>query len=372
MSLKHDSSADQTPSFTSKPPQYQYRESSGSYPSSSPPTASSDISASDQAFLSQALEFTRHTGPVTSRIRKLESPIAIPQTTPGIGKSFLRAWAPTLQYHDMTVVDFMAFVDNLNVVSTASPPLQVLDLAGGLVGMVPHHWAKLAGLALQGSAKLGTALVSKGRTEIYMREVNETMFKPRGLKVSLASTEAIRAVFRMPANRPTLAPLTAETMTISMVDRALIEVEPYNAVLDLNVPPPTAQITTLAKLSAKQVIAQDKKNQTKILKKREKATKKDEEQREKDEKKDEERRRKEEKKEGKRREKEKKDKKHGKGKGRVSSDFDSDEIGGMSDTRIHYDEKGIKGKKGESKEQKNEDKEEKNAGKLLWIMIEGL
>jgi hypothetical protein len=314
--------------------------------------SSSSLSPSGQDFLSEALAFTRNMTLVPSRIRKLESPIAIPQTAPGLGKSFLRAWAPILEYHDITVRDFVAFIDNLNVVSTASPPLQILDLAGGFVGMVPHHWAQLAGLALQGTAKLGTAMVSKGRTEMYMREVNERMFKPRGLKASLASTEAMRAVLRIPVDRPTLAPLTAQTMTLSMVERALMEVGPYNAVLDLNVPPPTEQMTTFAKLSAKQVIAQEKRNQKKVLKDREKTTKKEEERREKDEKKAEEKRRKEEKRDKKR------DKTHGNGKERVHSDSESDEVGGTSATKVHHDEK--------------PNKEEKGAGKLLWIMIENL
>ncbi|KUJ11339.1 uncharacterized protein LY89DRAFT_625896, partial [Mollisia scopiformis] len=187
-----------------------------------------------------------------------------------MGGSFLRAWAPMLRSHDISIVQFIAFIDNLNVVSTASPPLQAMSLAGGVLGMVPHHWAMIAGNVIQTTANLGTFAVSKGRTELYMREVNEKMFKPRGLKVSIAKTEAIRSVLRVPTGRPMLPPLNAQTVQMGIAERVLLQLWPYNAVLDLNVPPPAEQTTMLAKLSAKQIAAQAKRNQSKLIKKHEK------------------------------------------------------------------------------------------------------
>ncbi len=62
--------------------------------------------------------------------------------------------------------------------------------------MVPYHWAKIAGTAIQVSAQLGAAVVSKSRTDMYMKEVNEKMFKPRGLKVSITSDSRYAAAFR--------------------------------------------------------------------------------------------------------------------------------------------------------------------------------
>lgn len=302
-----------------------------------------------QPVLLDSFKFTTNTTLITSPIRRLERPIAIPQICPGTGQSFLRAWAPILQNRNITVTDFIMFIDNLNVVSTASPPLQILGLAGGFVGMVPHHFAQLAGYVIQGSAKLGTALVSKGRTEMYMQEVNETIFQPRGLKSSLASTEAMRAMLRIPANQPTLAPLTAHGMALSMVEMVLTEIAPYNTALDLNVPPPRDQITTLAKLSAKQVMAQEKKTQKKMLKDREKAIKKEEERRKKVERKMDEKRKKKEKKQA---------NSYGEGKERLKSNPGSAEDGVASVTRIHVHEK--------------KNKEEKKLEKLLWIVIEDL
>jgi hypothetical protein len=37
--------------------------------------------------------------------------------------------------------------------------------------------------------------VSKSRTGLYMKEVNEKMLEPRALKVNIVSTEAMRSIF---------------------------------------------------------------------------------------------------------------------------------------------------------------------------------
>jgi hypothetical protein len=326
-----------------------------SLPSSSYSQASAANTPTDENFLSEALAFTQYFDSTPSKFSRLRNPIAIPQISAGMGQSFLRAWVPILQNYNITIREFVAFIDNLNVISTASPPLQVVDLAGGMIGMVPHHWAAIAGAAIQGTAKLGTYAVSKGRTEAYMREVNEKMFKPRGLNVRIASTEAARALLKIPNAYPTLAPLTRQTMNMSTAERVLVETRPYNAVLDLNVPPPTEQTTTLAKLSARQVAARSKKQQEKLVKSRgkdiEKQQGRTEKEREKQAKEDRKRERKAEKKAKKR------ERKHGKG-----SDSDSD-----SDT----DDEPRRRSEKKARHEKR-DKEEKQAEKLLWIVIDNL
>lgn len=358
--------------------------------------SSPSLSSSDHDILSEALVFTRNIPLAPPAIRKLESPIAIPQTAPGLGRSFLRAWAPVLQYHDIKVRDFVAFIDNLNVVSTASPPLQILDLAGGFMGMVPHHWAIVAGHAMQGTAKLGSAAVSMGRTELYMREMNATVFMPRGLKASLVSTNAMRAVLRIPVDRPILAPLTAETMALSTVERVVIAVGPYNAVLDLNVPPPTEQVTKLALLSAKQVAAQEKRMQKKDLKHREKALRKTEEKKEKENEKKEKENEKREKDERKaaKKEEERLEKEEEKTKRKERKAKNGKELEEMHrKMQEKAEEKRRKMEKKEKKEKKRDErhrngkerthsdsesddekpsKEMKRVQKLVWIMIENL
>ncbi|PVH78895.1 hypothetical protein DL98DRAFT_381553, partial [Cadophora sp. DSE1049] len=201
----------------------------------------------------------------------LTKPIVLPQIRKGRTQAFFRAWAPGLQSKGITQSDFLSFIDNLNVVATKSPPLQIVDLAGGIIALVPHAWFNVAGLAVSISAKLGAAAVSKGRTELYLREVNKKLFGPRGLKVSIASTLATREILKVPGSLPKLASLSDETFYINTAERALRAVAPYSAHLELDVPPPTEQSTMLAKVSAKEAASKDRKNHKKVMKKRDKA-----------------------------------------------------------------------------------------------------
>jgi hypothetical protein len=238
-----------------------------------PPLASNDSSdtLSDQQILDQALSFYKQVSALPPNISSLPLLIAIPQTIPGGGQAFTRAWVPSLSAHGITQNEFLTFIDGLNIVSTASPPLQVLNLAGNLVGMIPHHIATVAGFAMQTTAQLGTVAVGKGRTEMYMKESNEKFFGPRKLKVAIASREAVGAVLGMPKGGPVLAPLTKDTISMGMVERSVAMMKGFAAELDFNVPPPAEQTTMLAKISAKQIERQVKKNEKKMLKEREKA-----------------------------------------------------------------------------------------------------
>ena len=60
--------------------------------------------------------------------------MVIPQTAPGIQSPFSRAWAPILATHGVKPQEFLQFIDHLNVCKAASPPLQLLNLAGTIVG----------------------------------------------------------------------------------------------------------------------------------------------------------------------------------------------------------------------------------------------
>lgn len=142
--------------------------------------------------------------------------------------------------------------------------------------MVPHHWPKLAGAGIQTIAQLGTAVVSKSRTDIYVKEANEKIFMPRGLNVCIASSKSMRTILRIPETQSVIAPRTPETMEMSMLERELLAVRPYNAILYLFLPEPAEQTTLLAKLSARQVLAQAKKNKKTAVKERKTAVEKDE------------------------------------------------------------------------------------------------
>lgn len=68
------------------------------------------------------------------KLTPVETPVVIPQTAPGIKNPFSRAWSPILSDHGVRREDFLQFLDHLNVSKAASPPLQLLNLAGTIVG----------------------------------------------------------------------------------------------------------------------------------------------------------------------------------------------------------------------------------------------
>lgn len=128
----------------------------------------------------------------------LEKVIAIPATSAELGSPFLRAYAPALNEFGITQDIFLDFLDHLNRVAVASPPMQVLGLAGNIVGMVPLHTAQIVGGAVNAAATLTTITMSKGRVEMLLRQANQDVFGPRGLCARIAKLEAVAQLSNMP------------------------------------------------------------------------------------------------------------------------------------------------------------------------------
>jgi hypothetical protein len=91
----------------------------------------------DDEVLTEALKFAQRR-PVFPGgfIPRLEKPVVVPQVRNGVGMPFVRAFSEALEPFDINQVEWLAFVDSLNVVATANPPLQVLDLVGNIVGFM--------------------------------------------------------------------------------------------------------------------------------------------------------------------------------------------------------------------------------------------
>lgn len=70
----------------------------------------------------------------------LQRPVVIPRIDVGsplrIPLPFIRAYSPDLLGHGITAPDFAVFLDTLAVALAAPVPLQVVDLAGQLMGLV--------------------------------------------------------------------------------------------------------------------------------------------------------------------------------------------------------------------------------------------
>ncbi|KZZ92833.1 hypothetical protein AAL_05865 [Moelleriella libera RCEF 2490] len=133
---------------------------------------------------------------------KLPKPVAIPATHAKIGSPFLRAYPPILSNFDISPDAFLQFLDGLNRAAVASPPIQILGLAGGIVSMVPLQTTQIVGGAINAAAKVGTAAISKGRVEMCLREANKAIFGPKGLKAAVAKLDALAVVAKMPILGP--------------------------------------------------------------------------------------------------------------------------------------------------------------------------
>ncbi|RMZ86300.1 hypothetical protein DV736_g6474, partial [Chaetothyriales sp. CBS 134916] len=236
------------------------------------------VQPSDQSTVSEALRWMNSI-PEPRRHAQLQRPIAIPQIDRNSLRSgpmpFMRAYAPCLMSNDITVDHFLAFVDNLTVAQAPSPPFQGLQLVGAGIGFVPHHWAQAASAGIRLAAGAGTAAVSAARTKMYLKGANEGFFNPRGLKVSIVSSDELDNLLqRIPdAIQPFGAGI--QTSGVTVAERRVGELVSRGKIAELifDVPPPTEQTNLLDRLSAKQVQGKMKKNRKKAIKEQDKIRK---------------------------------------------------------------------------------------------------
>ncbi|KAK5996301.1 hypothetical protein PT974_03056 [Cladobotryum mycophilum] len=205
-------------------------------------------------------------------------PIAIPQMSKGRGVPFMRIHAPMLQQYGIQEREFIDFIDQLNVVSAASPPFKVLDLAGGFIGMVPHHWAQLTSNVMKLAAMGGTAIVSKSRTDAFLSQVNKDLFGSRGLRVRLVTSAALIASIKFPTEKAMALPLMVDVPLHDQPNfhsRLLQGLQGYvSETIPTTLPPTTENHNVLDQMSASQVARDIRGIDKKLLKQSEKQMKK--------------------------------------------------------------------------------------------------
>lgn len=135
-------------------------------------------------------------------VNKLTKVIAIPATDATAGSPFLRAYPPVLQNFNIPQESFLEFIDRFNRAAVASPPVQILGLAGNIVSMVPLHTAQIVGGTINAASNFGSRAIAKGHTEMVLRDANRDIFEPRGLKVQVAKLDAVASIGRMPILTP--------------------------------------------------------------------------------------------------------------------------------------------------------------------------
>ncbi|KAI1351339.1 hypothetical protein F5Y01DRAFT_314987 [Xylaria sp. FL0043] len=180
----------------------------------------------------------------------LLKPVVVPRLNPGGAIPFPRAWAPELADHAIMKENFVAFVDNLNIVITPHIAFRVLELAGSAVGVVPYDIAESIGGALELIAILGSSIVNYKRAKDYKALMNEKYFHPRKLHVKIIGTKRLKKLFGLDKKDPCLAPLTEDTLELTSQERCLRYLSKYSCELSLDVPAPSPATTMLAKLTA--------------------------------------------------------------------------------------------------------------------------
>lgn len=144
--------------------------------------ADGEVEEDDSAMLDRALEFARHHHvplplAYTPRLRK---PVAIPQVSPKMNSPFARAYSEVLSAYSIRIEEFVQFIDNFNILMTGSPPLAALNTVGQVLGLVPHHWAHVAGGITTVAAGVATFAVIKTRCAKFVKLSNVEFFEPKG------------------------------------------------------------------------------------------------------------------------------------------------------------------------------------------------
>lgn len=221
---------------------------------------------------------------VLSTAPRLRKPIAIPATNAKLGSPFLRAYPPLLAQYGLAGEDFLTFLDDLNRVAVANPPVQILGLAGTILGFVPLHTAQLVGHVVKTAADVATYGISRGRTEHCLREANRDVFAPRGLKVEIAKLDALAKLAGIPIldaesgnidkKAPLLEPLedAFELNSLGVQQRRLRALEPWIEPLELALlPDVNVPSGVLGRLSAAASERQRRKGEERLMKGRKKA-----------------------------------------------------------------------------------------------------
>ncbi|TGJ84675.1 hypothetical protein E0Z10_g4117 [Xylaria hypoxylon] len=177
------------------------------------------------------------------------SPDSVAQVTEGGVIPFARAWAPELTDHAVAKEDFVAFIDNLNIVITPNVAFHVLQITGVAVGLVPYDIAEGIGGALEGIAIIGTIAMNYKRTKDYLSLMNEKYFHLRKLHIKIIGTKRLKKLFELDKKDPCLAPLAEDTLELTSQERCLQYLSQYSCELSFDVPAPSPATTTLAKIA---------------------------------------------------------------------------------------------------------------------------
>ncbi|KAL8277543.1 hypothetical protein RQP46_010098 [Phenoliferia psychrophenolica] len=237
-------------------------------------------STEDEYTIDDARALFPNPAPLCDVPQPLPRPVAIPQISPLFDSPFVRAY-PQIAPSGIDADEWCRFLDGLSLAMIGSPPLQVVALVGKVCGFVPSIAATVAAVVLQVGAGFGSLILSKSLTEKYLTYTNETFFAPRGLRVRICNTAAMRQLVGLddgepvPISKVAYAGKVAEAIALklpiigkgisrfkvptvtpidpnsssSLLERRLAPIEHLVMPLSYDVPPPAAPAGLMDKTS---------------------------------------------------------------------------------------------------------------------------
>ncbi|TVY14994.1 hypothetical protein LARI1_G006932 [Lachnellula arida] len=113
---------------------------------------------------------------------KLGCPVVIPQRRPGSeSRGFLRAYAPILEEFDLNQAAFLTFLKSFHKASQASPIFNVITIGAGAIGHISEPLTITVSLSISFLSGTAAEIQSRYRTNTFLDQANELLFKPRGL-----------------------------------------------------------------------------------------------------------------------------------------------------------------------------------------------
>ncbi|PIG81841.1 hypothetical protein AARAC_003683 [Aspergillus arachidicola] len=96
-------------------------------------------------------------------------------------RGFVRAYAPVLADCGINQDVFLNFLEDFFQASKASPWIEVVYVAAGIVGFFPETAAQITSIIVQTVAGIAREIQSRHRANTFLDRVNQDLFMPRGL-----------------------------------------------------------------------------------------------------------------------------------------------------------------------------------------------
>ena len=131
---------------------------------------------------SLATRIIAHCPPPPTPLPRLEQPVILPERRPGNRqRGFVHAYAPILAGNGIDEQTFLSFLEIFGAATHSSPVLKVVQLGATAAGFVPEPTAQITSTVVSIAVGAAQELQRRQRTNNFMDEINDRLFKPRGL-----------------------------------------------------------------------------------------------------------------------------------------------------------------------------------------------